>query len=56
MDELKDLINRFEHLQLSAKADQPNSAIAILSKREIELILEKLRLDVTSRLIHKAPG
>ena len=56
MNEIEDLINRFEHLQLSAKADPPNSAIAILTKREIELILEKLRLDVPSGLVNKTPA
>lgn len=43
MDDLQDLINRFQHLELQAKADPPNTAMAILSGTEIALILKGLR-------------
>ena len=42
MDELADLINRMEHLSLSAQADPPLTAMAILSGPEIALILKGL--------------
>jgi hypothetical protein len=42
VDELNDLINRMQHLSLSAQADPPLTAMAILSGPEIAIILKGL--------------
>jgi len=42
VDELEDLINRLTHLSFHDKADPPSSAVLILTRREISIILNSL--------------
>ena len=56
MDELNDLINRLTHMSFADRDDQPDTAILILKKREISLILNSLAaLKATSQVVGAAP-
>jgi hypothetical protein len=56
MNEIEDLINRFQHMTYPGEADPPNTAMAILTQAEITVILNALAaLKATSQVVSFAP-
>ena len=56
MNEIEDLINRLTQMSWQDKVNPPDTAVLILTRREIMLILKALSANVPSGLVNQTPG